>query len=398
MVQSFSFIIELLEKIGVPFVGAVEAVSVDKKTEDTEAAKMMAQMLTQAVQAGIGVSESITMPEDVGEADSVRLALTTLTGSVIADFHRQHKRLPEAADIEKIVKSFQTVLPFAENFSGAASQSSRLSLLGKNTLIFDETQIGLVIAQIMTPVMNAIHEFPFGQPETKLLQEVLAKLQAYAGDFAKVAGDGSKLGEIMILKALADIYTTCHRAETERLMKADDAVRAELSLDGVWKLFDKRIAMIELVAGLNDSRRTEPVSTTTDNVTPTSTTQEVTPAPVAPSMPEPPPTQPAVPVTPSPAQQVPPAAAAGAGPMGFFAKKPQDSGSQIPQTEAPQQIVQPDVPAAPVQPVAPPPADTPPPAAPIETTPPPPPAEENNAQAPANPMGFFKPGAKKEEE
>ena len=390
MAQSPLFIIELLEKIGVPFVGAVEAVSLDKKIEDTEAAKMMAQILTQSVQAGIAVSENITMPEDVAEADSVRLALTTVTGSALSDFYRQHKRLPEVTDVEKIIKSMQAVLPFAENFSGAASQSSRLSLLGKNTLIFDETQIGLVIAQIMTPVMNAIHEFPFGQPEMKLLQEIMAKLQIYATDFAKLAGDGSKLGEMMTLKALADIYTTCHRIETERLMKADDAVRTELSLDGVWKLFDKRVAMLELVAGLNDPERTEPVSTATGNVMPT--TPESISAPAAP----------AVPATPSPAQpqaqQVPPAAAGGTSPMGFFAKQPQENGSEIPQSETPQQTVQPEVQAAPAQPVASLPADMPPPVAPVETTPSPSPTEENNAQASANPMGFFKPGTKKEDE
>ena len=297
MTQSSVFIIELLEKIGVPFVGAVEAVSAEQPIADDGAAKVLAQMLGQAVHASIGLSESITMPTDESDADSARMALASLTGPIVADFYQRNKRLPEAADIDRIVKSLQAIIPFADNFSGATGQASRLALLGKETVLFDELQINLVMAQIMTPVINAIAEFPFGQTEVKLLQDVIAKLQNYATDLGKLSGDGSKLAEIMILKSLAEIYAHCHQAETNRLMQTDDATRVELSLDGVWTLFDKRLAMVELAAGVSDSMRGEVQSS--GSVTPTPEIPAAPDAPVQP--PAPPPTQEtAQPVVPPP--------------------------------------------------------------------------------------------------
>jgi len=319
------FTLGLLEKIGTPLVSAIESVSATQsEAVEADSSTILAQMLGQAVQMSIGLSPSVEMPADEAEADSARLGLAALAASIIADFYRAHKRVPAEADIGRMVKSLQSVSAFGENFAAAKDQGSRLALLGQDTLLFDVLQVNLVTMQLMTPVMNAIAEFPFGQVETKLLQDVLAKLQNYAQDLLKVTNDTSKLSEMMVLKSLAQIYAECHAGEIDRLMKASDEARASVTIDSVWARFEKRLGMAEVMAGINDGA----------SGTQGAGTSAVAPAVTAPVTPV---AQP--PVQAPPAQQPPPvqqeaAPAAGASPMGFF--KPKTGGA-----EAPAQVVEP---------------------------------------------------------
>ena len=301
MVQASPFVIELLEKIAAPFVTAIEEVSAGTAISDPEIATLLAQMLGQSVQASILLGSNMTLPTEEAQADSARLALTTLAGSIIAAFYRKNEKVPEEADVKRIVKSLQAVLPFSENFAAVSEQSSRLSLLGQDTLLFDELQLDLVLMQIMTPVILAIAEFSFGQSETKLLQEIIGKLKTHAQSLVTLSDNNNKLGEMMILKSLAQIYAQCHLVEIKRLMQVSDENRSELSLEGVWGLFDKRLAMVELIAGLSNPER--------DSVS----EGQKSPPPVQLS-------EATVPSTPPPSE----AKSSGGGPMSFFTP-PSDS-------------------------------------------------------------------------
>jgi hypothetical protein len=212
--------------------------------------------------------------------------------------------------VKRIVKSLQAVLPFSENFATVSEQTSRLSLLGQDTLLFDELQLDLVLMQIMTPVILAIAEFSFGQSETKLLQEIIEKLKTYSQSLVTLSDNNNKLGEMMILKSLAQIYAQCHLVEIKRLMQVSDDDRSELSLEGVWGLFDKHLAMVELIAGLSNPER--------DNA---SEAQNPVPPPVVQSPEVIPPAPP-----PSASSDFPPSEAksGGGGPMSFFTP-PSDS-------------------------------------------------------------------------
>ena len=361
MAQNSKFAIQLLEKIGAPLAAAIESVPLKGEDADVESAKLMAQMLGQAVQVSIALNNSLGVTESEEQADSTRLALAALAAPLLAGFYRQNERVADDQDIKRIVKSLEAVLAFAENFTPAAEENSRLATIDHDSPLFDETQASLVVLQSMTPVIQAIAEFPFGQSETKLMQEVSDKLKAKAADIN--GSSGNKLGELMALKALAQLYADCHAAETARLASASDENRGELSLDPVWAAFDTKVAMVETIMGTESGA-------TAGGETPQPAAQESAP----------PPAEAPVEKTEAPAPADPPAETS-SGPMGFF--KPGAKTEQPP----------PAAETPPVPQVEETKAEAPPPPA---DQPSEPPAAEPPSGAPGNPMGFFKPGAKKE--
>jgi hypothetical protein len=348
MVQNSKFTIQLLEKIGAPLAAAIESVPLSGEDQDLQSAKIMAQMLGQAVQVSISLNASFNIVEEEAQADSTRLALASLAAPLLADFYKQNEHVPEDPDIKRLIKSLESVVAFADNFSAAEEGKSRLTTLDHDAPLFDKTQSALVVMQAMGPVMSAIAEFSFGQSEVKLMQDIAGKLEKTAADIAKSANLNDKLSELMVLKALAALYAECHRSETQKLANAapdSEAARAELSLGPVWEAFGVRTAMIEAVLGL-------------ENNSGVTTASAVAPAPVA-AVPTSEPVATAVPV---------------GGPMGFFKK--------------------PDVAVAPAEPIV---AETPEPVSTPET---PAVATAEEAMAPSeappsSPMGFFKPGVKK---
>ncbi len=381
MVQNSKFTIQLLEKIGAPLAAAIESVALEGDDQDEQAAKIMAKMLGQAVQISISLNSSFNIVEDETQADSTRLALASLAAPLLADFYRQNEAVPEDQDIKRLTKSLESVVAFADNFSAAEEEKSRLTTLDVDAPLFDKTQSALVVMQAMTPAIMAVGEFSFGQSEAKLIQEITSKCEAKAAEIAKKVNLGDKLSELMILRALAALYAECHTSETQKLASQSDATdRGELSLDPVWDRFATRVAMIEAVMGI-ESAGVPNVAAGTQAPEPTKAEPPVQAAVT------PPPVE-AV-ATPAPAA-APPSDANNppSSPMGFF-KKPDAAAPATPPAE----------PAAPVAtPQEPPPAAQPveaPTEAPVEVS------ETNTAQStaaadvPSSPMGFFKPGAKK---
>jgi len=230
MVQNSKFALRVLEKIGAPLAAALEAHVPDGDDRDVESAKLMAQMMGQAVQISIALNASLNIVENEEQADSTRLALAALSAPLIAEFYRQNGRVPEDQDVKRIIKSQEAVMAFAENFTAADEGKSRLTTIEHDAPLFDQTQMSLVILQTLTPVISAIFEFPFGQSENKLLQEVSDKLQKDA-DSIVAKNSNDDLGKVMVIKALAEIYAECHRSETARLASASDEKRGELSMD-----------------------------------------------------------------------------------------------------------------------------------------------------------------------
>ena len=373
MTDSTNLKIQMLEKIGAPLAQAVGVLGANDQ-DPIQGAQAMAKMLSQSVEMSIHLSQVLGVQEEEGRADAIRVALAALAAPLLGGFYKQHDRLPEEDDLKKLNESFEAVLSFAENFKAAQEQQSRLVTLGEETILLDDTQTTLVTLQALTPVINAIAEFPFGQSKKKLLQDVTHKLEQYAQILAEKAalGDQDKLSQMLIFKSLAHIYAHCHHAQTARLMNAGDDMPEQPSTDMVWDAFADQLAMVEavIVPGADTDTGIEvPVQKAADQTEEQednggSAGEAVKPAQAQPS--------------------TTPPAGGGANPMGFF-KAP--GAAAAPET-APEQPVEQQQPA---QADVPPPPATPP-TAPLETPDAPPPSD--SGQASANPMGFFKPGAK----
>ena len=84
MVQNSKFTIQLLEKIGAPLAAAIESVPLSGEDQDLQSAKIMAQMLGQAVQVSISLNASFNIVEEEAQADSTRLALASLAVASLA--------------------------------------------------------------------------------------------------------------------------------------------------------------------------------------------------------------------------------------------------------------------------------------------------------------------------
>lgn len=378
MVQNSKFTVQLLEKIGAPLASAIESVPLDGDDTDVQAAKIMAQLMGQAVQISIALNTALNVVEDGAQADSTRLALASLAAPLLADFYRNKERVPEDQDIKRLTKSLEAVIAFADNFSAAEDEKSRLATIDHDAPLFDKTQSTLVVMQAMTPALIAIGEFSFGQSETKLTQDVAGKIEAAAKDIAQKTNLTDKLSELMIVKALAALYADCHQSQTQKLANdSSDEARGELSLDPVWEAFGKKVAMIETVMGIEVQANVP----SGDAVAPAVAAAPVVTAEA--SAPQAPPA--AAPATATPSS--PPS-----NPMGFF-KKPDTETSANATTamtpEAPAQQ-QPTVSPPPVQapatlaePVAPPAQQSPLQQEAAQSSEPP-------ATPPSNPMGFFK--------
>lgn len=244
------FAVQLLEKIGSPLAVAINNVTSGGDGADIESATIMAQLLGQVTQISTKLYNMLEIKEEEQQSDSTRLALAALSCPLVVNCYIKRKQIPMEEDITQIGKSLEAVISFGENFSPAADHKSRLQTIDHDVVFFDKDQPSLVILQSMVPVINAVEEFPFGQGKRKLVQDIAVKLEAVSGDIAKRSGNSDKLKELIIFKALAELYTSCHLAETQRASSGDAASHGELSIDSVWEIFAIRVAMVEALMGI----------------------------------------------------------------------------------------------------------------------------------------------------
>ncbi len=360
-----NFLLQILDKIGVPLASAVEDVAGRNKSvqlSDVDEAKIMAQLIGQTIQIILPLSGSIIQGTNEQEADAVRLALSGIAAPLVAGIYRTQGRAPNENDIRRIVKAMEATLAFSDNFNPAIGQDSRLKMLGEDSFVLDTAQVDISTLNTLVPVMNAIGEFSFGQSETKLLQDVSNKLIEKA---ASISQSVDKLAELSVLKTLASLYAQCHRTETVRLSSGGDDNRGELSIGSVWQAFDKRLAMVGTILGM------PPMPQSSGSVSPAPQVQQqpnivapVSPAGVSmatapqqmaqpqPVLPQPTPVAPP-PIAQPPVKAPPPVAQGGGGPMSFF-KGPAPQVPVTQPTQSPQQVapssVTPATPAAVTQP------------------------------------------------
>ena len=356
MNQRAKYLIQILDKIGAPLLGAA-----DTAGDDADTAQTVASLLGKVVETSISMNQALDLTASDAQDDSLRVALAALAGSLVADQYKQKGKVPEAADLNRIQSAMSAVLTFGDNFALSPDHVSRLEKLKADGGIVDAHQINIQYVDALIPVINAVGAFPFGLPEQKLIMDVSDRLVRRTAEMREtllpgLSGDDEKLAELAILRATASVYASCHEAETQKLTGSDADMPASLSIDPVWQAFETRTAMLEAV--VKNIMPEGPL--TQGNVAPV-------PPPIAAAPVEAAPQEQAAPPPPPPAQ---PAEAPPEKPAIFGAKPSEES--TPPPVEAP-----PPPPVTPVTPASP----EPPPVA-TEA----PPADQG---ASGNPMSFF---------
>lgn len=248
------FLLQLLEKLGAPLMRAVNAHAQVSDATDQQDAQTIAALLSETVKISIALSQSMNLKPEDGDADAIRVSLAALTGNLVADSYQQSGRLPGEADARRITAALESVLAFSGNFAPAAQHAPRLLTISGTAPFIDPMQAELYAMNALVPVIAAVAEFPFGQQETKLIQDISARLSDRAKTMREklinISGDADgKMAELIILQSLAQVYASAHRAETARLNSLSGEARGELSLNPVWSAFDRQLAMLEVLIG-----------------------------------------------------------------------------------------------------------------------------------------------------
>lgn len=334
--------LQLMEKIGAPLLAALPG-----GMDGEKAAETVAALIGKSIEAGLSLSQAMKLSDDDGDIDSIRLSLAALTAPLLARAYKDSGKMPDEAALATLTKGLEAALVFSENFTAAIDHTARLKSLHEPLPMIDTAQISLLTLSALAPAVQAVQQFSFGQSGPVLIKDIAARLEGVAAQLAASA-DGSEgdqaFARLMLLRALAEMYAACHM----RQVSAHEG-EAEPDIASVWAAFEEQAAMLLALSGA---------------AVPGGEVAADTTAPAAPD-PQTPPLQSASPAAP-------------ASPMGFFKKGGE---SEAPPAESgPESGPTPDLDNS-----SPPAADPSP--APASA---PPTSKEG-----ANPMSFFKPGAKK---
>lgn len=304
-----------MDKIGSPLLQAIASVreSAGNPEQEKKDAERTAELVAKSIQVSIELGKSLELKDEDAQSDAVRVALAGICAPLVAHHYSITKNSPADADLDKVIKSLQAVLIFADKFNIDEKDVARIEQT--HTGIFcDETQLTVQYIHALTPMINAISRFSFGQEPSTLIQNIASKLTDRTEKLRTSVIGGTpdeyqtKQIELTLLRTLSELYAACHNEQTDDLTANKDL---SANADTIWEKFEVRVSMMDaLASGMGGE--------TTQNSAPTPTAPQAAAPATAPT---PPPsesaTQPA-PETPAPAEN---SGGGDGSPFSSFAKK-----------------------------------------------------------------------------
>lgn len=257
------FLTQVLERLAAPLVAAISEVSVRNMMVPDPAqpgamrpeAEQVAGLLTKATQMSIGLSNLVDVSLPENEADSMRLALTTLSSPLIANLYRLTGRVPTDNELDRIMSAMNSVITYSDHFVTAGDANARMQHIDTDFFPVDPHQITLQYMNVLLPAVNSIMAYSFGQPEKKLVQDVTERLVKEAKTFREnifpeLNDKEAVRAELAVLRMAALIYSQCHFAEMAKLMATEEQARQGLApaMTTLWQAFGLRLQMLEVVA------------------------------------------------------------------------------------------------------------------------------------------------------
>jgi hypothetical protein len=263
MTPRSQFLIHVLEKLASPMVAAISEVSVrSNMIPDTTQkgalkpeAEQVAQLLTKSTELSINLTQLMDLKIDEKEADSIRLALTSLASPLIANVFRIAGRVPTTAEMDRVIGALNSVIPFSDQFVTAADANARMAHMDSDFFPVDSHQITLQYINLLLPAVNSIMAYSFGQTEKKLVQDVTDRLIKDAKAFRErifpnLNAQESARAELAVLRMASMIYSQCHFGEMAKLMATEEQARQGVAptMDSLWQAFGLRMQMLEVLA------------------------------------------------------------------------------------------------------------------------------------------------------
>ena len=258
-----TFLLQVLEKLAAPMVAAISEVSVRQALIPDPSqpgamrpeAEQVAGLLTKSTQLSIGLSNLMDMRQAEAEADSIRLALTSLASPLMSNIYRLAGRPPTEAEIQRISDAMGAVVSYSDGYRAAADVNVRMAQIDADFFPSDDAQVSLLYMSALLPVVNSIMAYSFGQPEKKLVQDVTERLVREskflrAKMFPEITeGPLSAKADLALLRMAGQIYSQCHFAEMAKLMATEDQVRQGMAptMTALWQSFILRMQMLEIL-------------------------------------------------------------------------------------------------------------------------------------------------------
>lgn len=259
-----AFLLQVLEKLAAPMVAAITEVSVRQAMMSDPSqpnamrpeAEQVAGLLTKSTQLSIGLNALVDAKGMENDADSLRLALTSLAAPLMSNVYRLSGRNPTDSEIQRISEAMTAVIAYADNYTPAADATVRMAQIDADFFPSDDSQVTLLYMSALLPVVNSIMAYSFGQPEKKLIQDVTERLVREskflrAKMFPDVAENtaGAAKSDLCLLRMAGLIYSQCHFAEMAKLMATEDQVRQGVAptMTALWQSFILRMQMLEIL-------------------------------------------------------------------------------------------------------------------------------------------------------
>jgi len=246
----------IMHDIGLPVIEGVIQVALSHSEE--KVIEDVTRLLRQTIDNADDIRGLLDLIEEEEKDVSVRLNLATLSCHIIAAHYKRTGNLPTQAELKRTVSSVDQLLTFSENYipmdrlEGVFPENIRgLSPLSR-------TVANLVYLKYYVPLVDVIADFPYGQDESKMIQNVSEKLRTKATEIThalmgtELSIAEQKSSELLILSSLIPLYCSCHIREKTRIMELDEDVRAKEDnkeqIENIWLLFDKRLGMLTVLA------------------------------------------------------------------------------------------------------------------------------------------------------
>lgn len=253
----------VFESLGVPLIGAVDELlawqgpAADPSPE--EAAKRFAALLSAAISTGTQLSARLA-PGTQEEAEAARLRVSTLAGAAIAQHYVLSGAMPDDAFNRRLAQAFDGCLALADSFPPLPDETG------------STTDMVARRVEALTPFIQAVMRFPFGQEDSLVIRKLGEALceravhlaDAFSSGQHDPAGDSTLYAEreLAFLAGGSKLLARACEVEMDRMQHAMANGQAQASPDPeelrerIWQRFEDGMDVLRAVIGFlspNDS-------------------------------------------------------------------------------------------------------------------------------------------------